>query len=200
MQSVQILRAEHDAVLGVLQPLEEGVGLAEQGVPVPRDFFVDVQEFFAVFVERCHHGREEAAVFGQLDAEPPGHHVVSHLDREHEAGRRLARAYADAVASYRPGDRLTAARLKDAVSAYGTLLRQHIDEESTELFPLMEQTLTAAKDDRIARAFDRLEVEAIGEGTHERLHGMIDSLPGRLARWKTEARSRDGSVRAADAT
>jgi len=32
-------------------------------------------------------------------------------------------------------------------------------------------------------AFDRIEAEEIGEGAHERLHGMIGSLPARLAPW-----------------
>lgn len=27
------------------------------------------------------------------------------------------------------------------------------------------------------------EIEEIGEGTHERLHGMIDALPVRIAPW-----------------
>ena len=43
--------------------------------------------------------------------------------------------------------------------------------------------LPAAGDDRdqtIDDAFERIEVEKIGPGTHERLHGMIGGLPGRI--------------------
>jgi len=188
MQSTQILKQEHDAVLVVLDQLGQAVDAAERGAPVPVDIFRDIQEFFTVFVDQCHHGKEEAAVFNELGT-GTGPQVTRSLSDEHAQGRVLAARYAAAVASYVPGDVQSAHRLAEAARAYDVMLRQHIDEENTDLFPLMETSLED-EDARIVAEFDRIELEEIGDGTHERLHGMIDSLPARISPWiSTAARS-----------
>jgi len=181
MQAVEILKAEHDAVLVVLDTLERGVGAAAGGRPVPAAIFADIQEFFAIFVERCHTSKEEAEVFSRLDTERDAP-VVADLEREHQLGRGFAAAYAAAVRAYVPGDVGSARRLEEAAQQYVARLRAHIEHENRDLFPAIERDL-AAEDARLVSAFDRIEAEQIGEGTHERLHGMIDTLPARLAPW-----------------
>lgn len=182
MHATDTLRAEHDAILVVLDQLQRAADAAAHGVPVPADVFTDIQEFFAVFVDRCHHGKEEAAVFSQLGGEPGSRLLVERLTGEHAEGRQLAQALREAVEAYVPGDAASGQRIVDAADEYGAMLRVHIWDEDGELFPVMEQRL-GASDREIERAFDRIEEEEIGPGTHERLHGMIDSLPGRIAPW-----------------
>lgn len=182
MRSTQILREEHDAVLVVLDQLELAVAAAERGAPVPSDIFTDIEEFFTIFVGQCHHGKEEEAVFQQLDSTSGSQQVARSLTTEHDTGRRLAAAYAEAAAAYVPGDADSALRVGKAARAYRTMLRNHIEEENTDLFPLMEESL-AGRDAQITAEFDRIEMEEIGEGTHERLHHMIDTLPERITPW-----------------
>jgi hemerythrin-like domain-containing protein len=181
MQAIETLKAEHDAVLAVLDDLDWGVSAAAGGSPVPADIFTDIQEFFAVFVERCHTSKEEAEVFSRLDADRDAA-VVADLEREHRLGRDFAAAYATAVRAYVPGDVASAERLEEAAQQYAARLRAHIEHETRELFPVIERRL-AAEDTQLVNAFERIEEEQIGTGTHERLHGMIDSLPARLAPW-----------------
>jgi hemerythrin-like domain-containing protein len=177
MRSVDILRDEHTGVLTVLDQLERAVQAAESGRPVPADIFGDVQEFFAVFVDRCHHTKEEQALFPMLG--PSGTALVKQLEDEHGTGRRLARAYADAVINY-AADPTAAPGLARAAREYAAFLRGHIEIETAQLFPLMEGTLTPDEDDEVFREFDEIEEKQIGPGTHERLHGMIDSLAPRI--------------------
>lgn len=185
MRATEVLREEHDAVLVVLDALEQAVAAAERGRSVPKSIFTDVEEFFTVFVDRCHHGKEEAAVFSQLDADPGNAGLIEQLETEHETGKRLSAAYREALAGYTPGDIASARALAAASRAYDAMLREHIEEENSELFVAMEQSL-ASQDDALVREFDRHEIEEIGEGTHERIHGMIDSLPLRIAPWVVE--------------
>ena len=181
MLAIEVLRAEHEGVLVVLTELERAATAAERGALVPRDIFTDIQEFFTVFVDRCHHGKEEAELFPRLGGGADAA-IVQALAQEHDSGRQLAAAYAAAVRSYAPGDRWSGARLARASRDYAELLRVHIERETRELFPAMAGSL-AAEDDRLVTAFERLEEEQIGAGTHERLHAMIDTLPARIAPW-----------------
>lgn len=185
MQTIDTLKSEHEAVLGVLAQLERAAAAAERGIPVPADIFADVGEFFAVFVDRCHHGKEESELFPRLTA-ADAVALVRRLEDEHVRGRQLAAAYAAAVGAYRPGDAAAGARLATTASAYAAFLRQHIDLEDRELLPA---TLALAGADlELVEAFERVELERIGPGVHERLHETIDGLPARIEAWLDAAR------------
>ncbi|MBI3978699.1 MAG: hemerythrin domain-containing protein [Chloroflexi bacterium] len=180
MEAIRTLQDEHNGVLYVLDQLDRAAGAAERGKPVPADVFADIQEFFTVFVDRCHHGKEETAVFPRLSA--PAAALVRQLEAEHERGRDLAAAYRDAARSYMPGDAASGLRLATAAHDYAAFLRTHIDLENRELFPIIEQQL-ARDDQAVAEAFERIEIEKIGPGTHERLHDMIGGLAARITAW-----------------
>jgi hemerythrin-like domain-containing protein len=176
METTDALQTEHNAVLYVLDQLEQATGAAAAGQAVPADVFTDVGEFFRVFVDKCHHGKEETVLFPRLkDAG-----MRRTLEAEHDQGRQLAKAYTAAVAGYVPGDTAGATAVQRAARDYGALLRQHIARETDCLLPTVEREL-AADDHELAEAFERIETERIGAGTHERLHGMIETLPGRVA-------------------
>ncbi len=131
-----------------------------------------------MFVDRCHHGKEEAELFPQLEVNGSGG-ITRRREEEHAAGRRLATAYGAAVDAYVPGEASTGARLAAAARAYTDFLRAHIDLEAREVFPAIKEKL-CTYDDALVETFERIEVERIGAGTHERLHGMIEGLSERI--------------------
>ncbi len=178
MQTTSTLQAEHNGVLVVLDQLERAVAAAERRAQVPADVFRDIQEFFVVFVDKCHHGKEETELFPELEAHGSGA-IARRLEEEHAEGRRLAAAYGEAVKAYAPGQIVTATRLAGAARAYAEFLRAHIELETRELFPAVDAKL-ATSDQALVDAFERIEVERIGAGTHERLHGMIEGLSTRI--------------------
>lgn len=181
MQTTETLQAEHNGVLMVLDQLERAITAAERGENVPADIFRDIQEFFVIFVDKCHHGKEEAELFPQLEAHGSGA-ITRRLEEEHARGRGLAAAYGEALGAYTPGQIATATRLAAAARAYSEFLRAHIELETRELFPAVEEKL-ASNDDALVEAFERIEEERIGAGTHERLHGMIEGLSARIDRY-----------------
>lgn len=178
MNTVAILQAEHAAILQVLEQLDQAAAAAERDIPVPADIFQDIQEFFTIFVDRCHHGKEEAELFPRL--QPAYAALVERLEAEHTTGRQLAAAFTHAAQTYLPGKAALGTSLAEATRAYAAFLRRHIEQETQELFPVVERVL-GSEDQQIVAAFERIEVERIGAGTHERLHAMIDGLAGRLA-------------------
>jgi hemerythrin-like domain-containing protein len=185
MKTIDTLRDEHNGVLYVLDQLERAVSAAERGVPLPADVFVDIQEFFAIFVDKCHHGKEEAELFPRLTS-ADGRALVERLEAEHVTGRRLAAAYASATEAYQPGVAASGTRLAETARAYAAFLRSHIAVETEQLFPVVETLVEQDQD--LVDAFERVEEEQIGPGTHERLHGMIDGLGGRIEPWSPATR------------
>ena len=107
---------------------------------MPADIFCDIQEFFVVFVDRCHHGKEEAELFPRLEAHSSDT-LGRGLEEEHTLGRQLAAAYGEEADAYTPGQITTAARLASAARAYADFLREHIELETRELCPAVEATL-----------------------------------------------------------
>jgi hemerythrin-like domain-containing protein len=180
MRTVDDLRTEHHIVLEVLDRLERAVSAAERGAPVPAEVFSDIREFFATFVDRCHHGKEEAEVLPRLKT---GSYtgLAQRIEEEHGTGRGLAAAYAEAVENYVPGDAQTSAKLADAARAYSAFLREHIELEEESLFPAMDSELSP-EDGAMFEGFERIEEERIGPGMHERLHAMVEGLDDRLER------------------
>jgi hemerythrin-like domain-containing protein len=176
METTNTLQTEHNAVLYVVDQLEHASDAAAHGQPVPRDVFADIDEFFRIFVDRCHHAKEETVLFPRLT----GGELSGQLEAEHTEGRRLAQAYHDAVEVYMPGDVTSGARVQNSAAEYAAMLREHIAKEAGELLPAVNREL-AAEDAALVEAFERIETERIGAGTHERLHGMIGTLAARIA-------------------
>jgi hemerythrin-like domain-containing protein len=180
VRTVDDLRTEHDIVLEVLGRLERAVSAAERGALVPAEVFTDIQEFFITFVDRCHHGKEEAEVLPRLKAGAYAD-LAQRLEEEHGTGRRLAGAYAEAVEDYVPGDVETSTKLADAARAYSALLREHIELETEEFLPAMDSELFP-QDGAMFEGFEHIEEERIGPGMHEQLHAMVEGLEARLER------------------
>ncbi len=178
METVDILLAEHAAILHVLAQLEQSAEASAEGALVPADVYQDIQEFLTIFVDRCHHGKEEIVVFPRLQGDATA--LIERLEAEHATGRQRTLEFIHAVQVYQPGNTASGAALAESAHAYAAFLRRHIDQETQELFPAIERSL-ASEDESLTAAFERIEVERIGPGTHERLHQMIDGLPARIA-------------------
>jgi hemerythrin-like domain-containing protein len=59
---------------------------------------------------------------------------------------------------------------------YAALLRGHIDKENNVLFMMAERLLTPGEQEQLAEDFEKLEVNKMGVGTHERLHAMMGTM------------------------
>lgn len=173
-----ILRQEHDAILQMLEVSEELARLLEQGERVAAETLADLLEFFRVFADQCHHGKEENLLFPLLLMKglPPQSGPIQVMLSEHEQGRAFGRQMAEAADAYGRGDLAAGSRWAANARAYAALLRQHIDKENHVLFLMADNLLTDAEQRALAEAFEKLEDEKIGVGTHQRLHALMQKL------------------------
>jgi hemerythrin-like domain-containing protein len=181
--ATQVLRHEHEAILKMLGASEEVARRLGRGEQVEPQTLDSLQEFFQLFADRCHHGREEDLLFPLLEKKgfrreggPIGVMLL-----EHERGRSLIRQMAEAAMAYKAGERSTGKQWAEAAAGYAALLRAHIDKENNVLFVMAERALTSAEQTDLAERFEKLEVDKMGAGTHERLHATMDALLARLS-------------------
>lgn len=188
--ATQVLRTEHDAILNMLEASEEVARQLEAGDAVEPKTLEGLLEFFRLFADRCHHGKEEDLLFPLLerkgmsrDGGPIG--VMLH---EHDEGRGLVRQMTEAATAYQQGFADAGRRWAMAARGYSNLLRAHIDKENNILFVIAEQMLSDKEQEELSAQFEKVETEKLGAGTHERLHVLMDRLNADI--WKAKAVAR----------
>lgn len=177
----EILREEHEVIEHLLHVLAAMAKRADRGETLARSDVDDALEVVVNFADKCHHAKEEKALFPALAQVSPEEsaELIRQLERDHEAGRRLVAALrSDSRSLDRSGAKARARFAQDARS-YTTLLTAHIDTETSKLFPLMDRVLPENRRAALAAEFDRIEREETGAGLHEKYEGTIHRLADR---------------------
>ena len=177
-KAMEVLRKEHKVILKMLDVTDAVAGRLEAGEDMAPETLASLLEFFRLFADRCHHGKEEDLLFPRLQEKgmPRAGGPIAVMLAEHDQGRALIRQMAEAAAVYQVGKTEVAQRWAEAARGYTALLRGHIDKEDNVLFVMAERMLSPAEQNALAEDFEKIEVEKMGVGTHERLHAMMDKM------------------------
>lgn len=194
MRATEILMAEHEVILSVLDCVERLAEDAERRGALDIESAGQALEFLANFADRCHHGKEEDQLFPALISRglPRNAGPVAVMLSEHELGRAEVAGMRTALGDARRSVAGSAQRFAGHARAYVELLRAHIDKENGVLFPMADGMLGEAEQAELTRAFDRVEREDIGHGEHER---YLELARGLCARFGVEDKAR-GSISA----
>ncbi|HBP63552.1 MAG TPA: hemerythrin, partial [Desulfosporosinus sp.] len=135
-------------------------------------------EFLQVFVDKCHHGKEEKVLFPAMEEagfEQEGGPIGVML-YEHEQGRSYVKGLKIGVEGYRIGKADAIAEIVSNAQKYGQLLAAHIDKENDVLYVMAERVLSADKMAEISKSFTRIEELEIGPNKHEEFHATLHAL------------------------
>jgi hemerythrin-like domain-containing protein len=179
MQPIKDLKMEHEAVRLTLRILDKICRRIEKSEEISDLRHIDqLLEFFKVFVDKCHHGKEEELLFPALENVGVSREggPIGVLLHEHQQGREFVRSMNATLSHYTQGDRKAAAEFVKTARSYINLLDQHIDKENGVLFPLAEKHLSAQEQAQLWEGFEMIEARKIGAGKHEEFHIMIDQL------------------------
>ncbi len=178
MKATEQLKEEHGGVKAMLRVIGKICERMEAGKPVPVQHLEQILEFLKVFVDTCHHGKEEEHLFPALEAAgvPRGGGPIGQMLLEHEQGRAFVRAMGTAAAVYAGGSTAGAADFVSSARGYTQLLLAHIDKEDNVLYPIADARLSAETQAALSIAFERVEEERVGHGRHEAFHALMDRL------------------------
>lgn len=180
MTPTDTLKHEHQIILVALDAVEHEMRDIQGGGPVKEQRIGQMIDFIQNFADRCHHAKEEKLLFARMEERglPAGGGPIGVMLQEHEEGRRLVRAAGEALPAASTGDAGGRTTLTTNLLGYVRLLREHINKEDNILYPIADRILTSADQAELASAFDRVEAEEMGEGTHERYHQLAHEWAG----------------------
>ena len=178
MRPTEELKAEHEGIRKILDVLESISSKIVSGDGVPVAHIEQIIEFLRVFVDKCHHGKEEGILFPAMEAAgvPREGGPIAVMLSEHDRGRRLTAEMNQFVQAFGSGETNSLLVFTTPALQYSDLLKSHIWKENNVLFPLADERLPDHEHQRISGEFERLEREKIGPGKHEAFHKMIDTL------------------------
>ena len=89
MQPTKELKEEHNGIKVMLQVLGNISGRLESGKAVGAGHLDMIVDFIQIYVDRCHHGKEELLLFPALEQVGAGKEsgIIDELLSEHTAGR-----------------------------------------------------------------------------------------------------------------
>ena len=179
MNPIEELKAEHEGIKASLEILRSiSRKMDEPEGVIDWNDLEDLLEFYTVFVDTCHHGKEEELLFPALEAlgvsregGPVGVMLV-----EHEEGRGHVRELKKALAAHRQQEPAAAEAIRKHSGEYIRLLHRHIEKENQILFRIAEEHLSSEEKDKLEQGFERIERERVGEGRHEAFHRKLEDL------------------------
>ena len=179
MNAIEELKKEHEAVrltLNILEKIGHQVAKSKQ-ISRP-DHLDQLFEFFATFVDRCHHGKEEELLFPALEKVGISREggPIGVMLNEHQQGRDLVKKMKELKDRILKGDASAVESLNESIAAYTKLLNYHIDKENNVLFPMASHNLPEGRLQELKEGFDKIETEKIGVGKHEAFHKMLGEL------------------------
>ncbi len=172
------LREEHKGIKVMLDILGEVCKRLDAGKDVDPRHLIQIVDFLKVFVDKCHHAKEEELLFPEMEKAGVSRNggPIGIMLSEHDEGRRNIRRMSEAAAQYERGIRNAADPFVENAHSYIHLLREHIEKEDNILYPLADRRLTEKVRQDLSEGFEKVEEERIGHGKHEEFHRLMDQL------------------------
>jgi hemerythrin-like domain-containing protein len=189
MKATDELAKEHETILNALEILKcaaKAVKNSESGAVEDAQMLVG---FFKTFVDRCHHLKEETALFPKLVGAgmPLSDGPLAVMLDEHERSRTLLRNMEQSLLDQ------CFDNFEQSADRYYELLSRHIEKENNVLFSMADGYLLLEDDRQIVNRFRDVE-RLVGEFTHERFERMFRRLEPRyraMTRTQDQVRERD---------
>ena len=162
---------EHEGILFGLKILEKMVNMVKENKKLEIKDVKDIINFFKLFADKCHHGKEEGILFPSMEKSgiQNKNGPIGQMLAEHTEGRN----YISEMTESLNNDSLKVENFIHGATNYIRLLQSHIIKENTILFPLGDKKIPITEQNQLLIAFENHEEKVMGKGTHEKLHEML---------------------------
>ena len=180
MKPTDVLKEEHRGIELMMDILEAILQRMEKNENPDLGHLGRILEFFQVFADKCHHGKEEDLLFPSLEAAgvPREGGPVAVMLSEHEHGRAFIRGMKAGIEQMKSGNPDDSSVFRENAWNYIMLLRQHIDKEENILFRIADAHIPHERQEELLEEFEKIETEKIGPGKHEEYHRLLHEFKG----------------------
>ncbi len=176
--ATRVLRREHQSIRGALGLAEHISVRIERGEQSPPGVLAKVMDFFLLFVDRCHHSKEEDVFFPLLESRgvPTSGGPIGVMLMEHDRARGLIQEMSEAAEAYEADGEAAGKRWARSAWDYSGLMQEHFGKEEDVLFRIADNLLSPEEHGAVVARFERIETEKLGPGRHEELEAMMKEL------------------------
>lgn len=177
MKATQQLKNEHAGIRTMLNILEKVCEKLEKTGTMENGHVEGIIEFMQVFVDKCHHGKEEDVLFpAMINASDEAKAPAAAMCAEHETSRGYVGLMSRAYTAYVQGGISSSGDIVENARACIALLRGHMAKENDVILEVADRTFPDARQNELFADFERIEEERIGHGKHEEFHTLLEKL------------------------
>jgi hemerythrin-like domain-containing protein len=177
LKATKQLRSEHEGIEVILNVLGRICKKLETTGDMDKDHFEGILEFLRIFIETCHHKKEEELLFPALvEMGVPGEGSIELMLNEHEMGKKYIKAMGMAFGTFVNGDTNASKEIVQNARLFISMLREHIEREEKVLFDMADDRLPEIMQAELIEGFEKIETHEIGPGKHEEFENLIRTL------------------------
>ncbi|ABB31254.1 Hemerythrin HHE cation binding domain protein [Geobacter metallireducens RCH3] len=174
-RATQILEEEHHLIQQVVGAMAALADRVFEGQVAEKETLVNLVDFMRVFVEKCHHEKEENHLFPLLVKKgvPVAGCPIGMLTREHQAAGKLTTDLGAAVEAYLKEPSGMGHFLVTTLRGVVALYPGHIWRENYLLFPMTDKILDDREQEGLVEQFETVE-RKIGLDVHQRFEHLAE--------------------------
>ena len=174
VDALEVLLEEHEIIMKAIGVLDQSTVKTRNGKELPSEFLEKFLDILQKFADKCHHGKEENALFPLIGQRSPNQSLtISFLLEDHQKARGFIAALKEAVAR---ND--VEGKIRNA-DGYSRLLTLHIQRENA-IFPDWMRMLDDKDKEDLFEKFEEIEEKVIGLGKHQEYERNIENLKSQI--------------------
>jgi hemerythrin-like domain-containing protein len=175
MIPIGLLMHEHRLIERMVEVLRAEVELIDMGQPPDPDVLARMVEFFKMYADRCHHGKEEDILFKELkgkDLSPKLKAAMDELLDDHVRARELVGRVDQGRTKILAGDGSAAKDIRKALGELLLLYPDHIEREDKHFFFPVMDVFSKEEKDAMLEQFWEFDKRLI----HEKYGSLVKDL------------------------
>jgi len=178
MKPTEDLINEHNAIKVMLSIMNKIAENIRNDKGIETNDIEKIVDFLKTFADKCHHGKEENALFPALVLAgiPKENGPIGVMLHEHTLGRGYIKEIETSTENFKAGNSNSIQLIANSLLSYVNLLQNHIQKEENVLFKMADKVLSNQVQDDVYKQFEKIEEEVVGHGVHEQFHELLSKL------------------------
>ncbi len=182
MKPIGPLMWEHRLIEQIIPLIKNEIHNIQSSKRADVVFIEKAVDFFRIYADRTHHGKEEDILFKQLEKKPLSQDlrvIMKELMDEHVIARKTVRSIIEARQSYMDGKDEFLKTIINGLTDLTNLYPGHIEKEDKRFFfPVMEY-FSHEEQERMLQAFWEFDRKMI----HEKYQNIMEQMGAKVKRW-----------------